>query len=130
MRRVTMMLAAMAVMVPLFAGVAYAATIEGTGERDVLLESNVDDTIFGRERGDFIFADFTFTEFPPGVPTGADTDVANGNTGPDFIVVDDGDGLDTANGGPGDDTCFGDPNDTLNCETENPETTVVAEPVR
>jgi transposase len=30
MRRVTLMLAAMGVMVTLFAGVAYAATIEGT----------------------------------------------------------------------------------------------------
>jgi hypothetical protein len=34
MRRVTMMLAAMAVMVTLLAAVAYAATIEGTSQQD------------------------------------------------------------------------------------------------
>jgi hypothetical protein len=34
MRRVTMMLAAMAMMVPLLAAVAYAATIEGTSQQD------------------------------------------------------------------------------------------------
>jgi hypothetical protein len=34
MRRVTMMLAAMAVMVTLLATVAYAATIEGTSQQD------------------------------------------------------------------------------------------------
>jgi Ca2+-binding RTX toxin-like protein len=126
MRRVTLMLAAMAVMVSLFAAVAYAATIEGTNENDILLESQLDDTIFGRARGDDIFADI----FGPAFGDPADTDVARGNQGPDFIRVDDGDGRDTANGGIGNDTCFSDPNDELiSCERENPETTV-ANPLR
>jgi Ca2+-binding RTX toxin-like protein len=126
MRRGTLMFAAMALMVALFAAVAYAATIQGTNDNDILLESQLNDTIFGRTRGDAIFADI----FGPASGDPADRDVAKGNKGPDFIRVDDGDGRDTANGGLGNDTCFSDPNDTLiSCETENPETTV-AEPVQ
>jgi hypothetical protein len=122
MRRVTLMVAAMAVMVTLFAGVAYAATIEGTSESDLLLDSNLNDTIFGRGSGDDIRAD----AFGPqgfitvnGAPCcGPDTDVARGNAGPDFIVVTDGDNRDTAIGGDGNDTCFGDTLAELNCENE------------
>jgi hypothetical protein len=137
MRRVTMMLAAMAVMVPLFAGVAYAANIEGTSAFDILLDSQRNDTIFGRGAGDGIFAN----AFGPdgfitvgGNTTGPDRDEANGNGGNDFINTDDGDGRDTANGGSGnDDVCVIDANDTAtsSCETveEDPPTTVAAEPV-
>jgi Ca2+-binding RTX toxin-like protein len=129
MRRVTMMLAAMAVMVLLFAGVALAAAIEGTSAVDILIDSNRDDTMFGRGAGDFVDAG----AFGPNgflVETDPDTDVANGNSGNDVVFVDDGDGRDTANGGNGDDTCFSDRNDELiSCEEENPETTV-ATPVR
>ena len=106
MRRVTMMLAAMAVMVSLFAGVAYAATIEGTSQGDILLDSQLNDTIFT-------------CDDPPVACAGPDTDVANGNGGGDFIVVDDGDTLDTANGGNGEDTCVGDTLAELNCEHES-----------
>jgi hypothetical protein len=45
--------------------------------------------------------------------------VANGNAGPDFIVVDDGDTRDTANGGGGNDVCIGDTLAELNCEDES-----------
>jgi hypothetical protein len=108
MRRGTLMLAAMAVMVSLLAAVAYAATIEGTRQSETLQESNLNDTIFGRGGRDFIDAR-TF---------GNDTDRANGNAGNDLINVTDGDGLDTANGGKGVDTCHGDTVAELNCENE------------
>ena len=129
MRRVTLMLAAMALMVALFAAVAYAATIEGTNDNDILLESQLDDTIFGRARGDAIFANI----FGPQFNDPADTDVANGNRGPDFINTDDGDGRDTANGGSGNDECVIDANDTpRSCETieEDPPGNAVAGPVQ
>jgi hypothetical protein len=45
MRRVTLMLAAVAMMVALFAVVAYAAEIQGTENKDLLTESNRGDTI-------------------------------------------------------------------------------------
>jgi Ca2+-binding RTX toxin-like protein len=117
----------MAVMMTLFAGVAYAATIEGTSQGDILLDSQRNDTIFGRGSGDEIRADafgqppdtiFTCGD-PPAACAGPDTDVANGNAGRDFIVVDDGDTLDTANGGGGNDTCIGDTLAELNCENES-----------
>ena len=123
MRRVMMLLAAMAVMVPLFAAAAYAATIEGTSQGDILLDSQLNDTMFGRGSGDEIRADaygpegfITCTTVPCSDP---DTDVANGNAGGDFINVDDGDNLDTANGGNGEDTCVGDTLAELNCEHES-----------
>jgi hypothetical protein len=123
MRRVTMMLAAMAVMVSLFAGVAYAATIEGTSQGDILLDSQLNDTIFGRGSGDQIRADAfgvsgTLITVDGAPCCGPDTDVAKGNAGGDGIVVTDGDTLDTATGGDGEDTCFGDTLAELNCEHE------------
>lgn len=111
MRRVTLILAAMAVMVPLFAAVAYAATIEGTSQHEVLFESSRNDTIYGRGGIDYINA---------GVFVGiGDRDTVYGNAGGDEIDVDDGDGKDTAKSGSGAgrDTCFGDPNDEfVGCE--------------
>jgi hypothetical protein len=115
MRRVTLMLAAMAVMTGLLATVAYAVTIAGTDEGEIILESNLDDTIHGRGGADRIRADI----FGPNHGALRDTDVARGNRGADRIRVDDGDGRDTANGGRGDDVCFGDPGDELDCETES-----------
>ena len=109
MRRVTLLVAAMALMVSLFAAVAYAATIQGTREAEVLIESNLDDKIFGRGSADEIVADFF----------GNDTDVVEGNGGNDDIFVEDGDGRDTAIGGDSaNDQCFGDPGDELDCEDE------------
>jgi hypothetical protein len=115
MRRVTLMLATMAVMMGLFATVAYAVTIAGTDEGEVILESNLDDTIFGRGGADRIRADV----FGPKHGSPRDTDVARGNRGDDRIRIDDGDGRDTAIGGSGDDVCVGDPGDELDCETES-----------
>jgi hypothetical protein len=109
MRRVMLMLAAMAVMVSLFAAAAYAANIDGTNQRETLVESDLDDNIHGRQGGDFIAAYLWNGE----------RDVAFGNRGADEIVVDDGDGQDTAIGGRGYDECWGDPNDELDCEEEN-----------
>jgi hypothetical protein len=112
MRRVTLALAAMAVMVSLFAAVAYAATIEGTSEGEILLESNKNDTIKGRGGGDEIRANVFGPQFgnPP------DRDVVYGNAGNDELRVEDGDGRDTANGGNGVDGCVGDPGDEfINC---------------
>ena len=123
MRRVMLMLAAMAMMVSLFAAVAYAATIEGTIKKDYLIESQRDDTIFGREYSDDIDA----AAFGPNghlEVTAAEEDVVYGNSGSDQIDVRDGDNLDTARGGKGDDTCLGDPNDDLDCETVNPPITL------
>ena len=126
MRRVTLMVAAMAVMVSLFAAAAYAATIDGTSQGDILLDSQLNDTIFGRGSGDEIRADafgasgtLITVGQPPQPCCGPDTDVANGNAGGDFINVADGDNLDTANGGNGNDVCVGDTLTELNCEQES-----------
>jgi Ca2+-binding RTX toxin-like protein len=106
MRRVTLMLAAMALMVSLFAAVAYAATIVGTDQNDTITETNRTDTIAGRVGGDNIDA----SEFM------GDTDKINGNRGADEIDVADGDDLDTVMGGKGDDICVGDAGDELDCD--------------
>jgi|SRR5215212_1120735 len=106
MRRVTLMLAAMALMVSLFAAVAYAATITGTSKSEILLESDRNDAIYGRAGADIIDAKIYV----------GDRDLVKGNRGSDTIYVDDGDNRDTAIGGKGFDRCFGDPGDKLECE--------------
>ena len=112
MRRVTLMLAAIAMMVSLFAVAAYAASIVGTRGGDMLFESQKRDTISGRTGTDTIDARM----FPDATHPKPDRDQANGNKGADTIYVNDGDDLDTANGGKGIDTCTGDFGDTLHCE--------------
>jgi Ca2+-binding RTX toxin-like protein len=108
MRRVTLLLAVMGVMVSLFAAAAYAATIEGTRQGEQLVESDRNDTIYGRGGADLIYAG----------EWGSDTDRAFGNAGNDRIDAFDRDGQDTVNGGNGTDICIGDPGDELiNCET-------------
>jgi Ca2+-binding RTX toxin-like protein len=106
MRRVMLMVAAMAMMVSLFAAVAYAASIVGTDQAETLKETNQNDTIAGRAGGDTIDAN----EFD------GDTDKVNGNRGADTINVVDGDGFDIVQGGKGDDTCFGEAGDVLDCD--------------
>src|SRR5215217_5967937 len=98
MRRVTLMLAAMAMMVSLFAAAAYAATIVGTDQPEKLFESDLNDKIAGRAGGDEIDAS-TYM---------GDTDKVNGNRGADHIFVDDTDDFDTVQGGRGFDVCVGD----------------------
>jgi hypothetical protein len=120
MRRVTIMLAAVALIVSLFAVVAYAAEIQGTDNSEVLLETGqngADDMIAAHRGEDEIFAD-GFTD---------DEDLVKGNRQNDTIHVDDGDPDDTANGGRGTDTCFGDAvpppaesDEFKSCEVVNP----------
>jgi Ca2+-binding RTX toxin-like protein len=109
MRRVTMLLAALAVMVTLFTAVAYAGTIEGTSQSDNLNESQLADDIFGRGGNDIIDADFYTTP--------EDEDELRGNRGNDEIDASDGDDSDFVNGGPGTDECAADDGDeVVNCE--------------
>jgi hypothetical protein len=104
-----LMLAAMALMVSLFAAVAYAANITGTDEGEILLESDVDDQISGLQGGDKIFANVY----------GEDKDMVDGNRHDDKITVDDGDKKDVVIGGEGFDTCWGDDGDSIDCEKVN-----------
>jgi hypothetical protein len=116
MRRVTLMLAAMALMVALFAVVAYAAEIQGTINNETIIETERNDQIAGRGGNDDINAGFyNIGQTPGGL---GDTDNVKGNRGDDFIDVVDGDNRDSANGGRGTaDECVGDPGDDLtNCE--------------
>ena len=115
MRRVTLMLAAMAMMVSLFAVVAYAAEIEGTLLDDFIKETQRNDQIAGHAGDDEINANvFPITETPGG---DGDVDKVKGNKGEDYIDVRDGDELDTADGGKNTDTCIADDGDNVvNCE--------------
>jgi len=98
MRKVMLILAAIAVMVSLFAVAAYAAEIQGTDANDELWESNRNDQIHGLLGEDVINA----TSYS------GDRDRAHGNKHSDTIDVTDGDGKDIAFGGKGEDFCFGD----------------------
>jgi Ca2+-binding RTX toxin-like protein len=116
MRRVTLMLAAVAMIVALFAVAAYAADIQGTNDSEDLLESDRSDTITALEGDDFINAT-TYAS----TATREENDRAHGNNGDDIIWVNDGDGDDHAFGGEGDDTCLVDPGDEFDgCETLGP----------
>jgi Ca2+-binding RTX toxin-like protein len=104
MRRGVLMLAAMAVMVSLFAAAAYAAQIVGSENSELLVETNRGDTIKALGGDDNINAaafdiDLTPTE-------DGDTDRAHGNMGDDRINVQDEDGNDIAFGGKGVDRCL------------------------
>jgi Ca2+-binding RTX toxin-like protein len=104
MRRVMLLLAAMAMMVALFAVVAYAADIQGSENRDELNESQRGDTIKALAGDDVLDAAFYgVNETPGGL---GDRDRAHGNKGDDYIYVNDDDGKDIAWGGEGIDYCF------------------------
>jgi hypothetical protein len=116
MRRVTLMLAAVAMMVLLFAVVAYAADVQGTNNSEELNESDRNDQIHALLGDDSIFAGIY----------GEDSDRAHGNKGKDFIDLVDEDGRDTAWGGKGEDDCWGDTADVgnggdkfISCESIN-----------
>jgi Ca2+-binding RTX toxin-like protein len=116
MRRVTLMLAAMAVMVSLFAVAAYAAQIKGTENTEDILETSRADTVHALVGDDFVDA-HTYA---------GEVDRVHGNKGDDTIWVNDGDGKDIAFGGKGDDTCVGDTTAAgnggdkfISCETIN-----------
>ena len=133
MRRVMLMLAAMALMVALFAVVAYAAEIQGTENRDLLTESNRGDTIKALAGDDKICAGpATDNECNAGYDKSqtpnlsGDRDRVHGNKGDDFIDLRDGDGKDIGWGGKGTaDVCFGDDlavnggDEFFGCETVN-----------
>jgi Ca2+-binding RTX toxin-like protein len=106
-RRAPMLLAAIAVMVALFATAAYAAVITGTPRSDFLYESKQNDTIYGRGGSDDLRAD----RFP------FDKDYLKGGTGVDELNARDGDESDTLDGGKGFDKCRGDQFDNYkSCE--------------
>ena len=106
-RRAPMLLAAIAVMMALFATAAYAAVITGTPRSDFLYESKLNDPIAGRGKSDDLRAD----RFP------FDKDDLTGGTGIDELNARDGDELDTLDGGKGFDKCRGDQFDNYkSCE--------------
>ena len=114
MTRAPMLLAAIAVMVALFATAAYAAEIHGTEKEDFLTESQRGDKITALAGDDKVYA------APNGDPNGGytiletpgqngDRDWVHGNKGDDCIDVLDEDGKDIAWGGKGtEDACWGD----------------------
>jgi hypothetical protein len=120
MRRVMLMLAAVAMMVSLFAVVAYAAEIMGTENTDYLTESQRGDTIKALTGDDQICAgpynnatSPTTSECKAGFDLGdtpggfGDRDRVHGNRGDDVIDVQDDDGKDIAWGGKGNaDDCW------------------------
>jgi hypothetical protein len=117
MRRVTLILAAMAMMVSLFAVVAYAAEIQGTDNSELLTETQRNDAINARGGEDSINA-----AYPDPNVNVDDTDRVHGNKGDDFINVLDKDKEDTAWGGKGEDDCWGDTGDRfISCELINGE---------
>ena len=109
MRKVMLMLAAMALMVSLFAVVAYAADIQGTKNRDLLTESQRGDMIKALAGPDDVDAGFYEKSLTPGGL--GDRDAVHGNRGKDLIDLVDSDGKDIAWGGKGIDECFGDNTD-------------------
>jgi hypothetical protein len=115
MRRVTLMLAAVAMMVALFAVAAYAVDIQGNDSSDELWESGRNDTMAGHGGADDIFANFyTRAETVGGL---GDTDKVKGNKGDDELFANDGDNRDIVNGGRGIDRCVADAGDEVkNCE--------------
>jgi Ca2+-binding RTX toxin-like protein len=118
MRKGTVLLAAMAVMVMLFAVAAYAAQIQGTNQDDLIFESNRNDLILGRDGSDNIDA----TEFgiqDPNFPQG-DKDDLRGNRHADVLNSADGDHRDEVDGGTGFDQCTIDVGDEWeDCEVLN-----------
>jgi hypothetical protein len=106
-RRAPALLAAIAVIVAVFATAAYAAEITGTDKSDQLFESQRSDVIHGLGGADTIRAEkFHF-----------DTDKLYGDKGPDVLRANDGDNKDTLDGGDGTDQCKGDQFDTyISCE--------------
>lgn len=101
-KKTIMMAFLVAVMVSLFAAVAYAAIIRGTGGADFLHETPKNDEIYGFRGPDTLDGDWY----------SQDTDKLHGGRGGDRLNADDGDPRDILDGGRGDDdVCFGDNTD-------------------
>jgi len=120
MRKIAILVGAVALMTMLFAGVALAKNFQcttkpcyGTNNPDTIFErggDGVGDIIYGLRGSDHIYAN-TF---------GDDADSLYGGRGGDLLNANnpnDNDGRDYLNGGPGTDVCYGDPGDVFqNCE--------------
>lgn len=120
MRKIAILVGAVALLTMLFAGVALAVNKQcsnkpcnGTNNADTLFErggNGVSDEIYGHAGADRIYAT-SFTN---------DRDILFGNRGDDRLDAEDGDGRDELYGGPGFDRCFGDPGDLYRgCEVIN-----------
>jgi len=117
MRKIAILVGAVALMTMLFAGVALAKNFQcttkpcyGTNNPDTIFErggDGVGDIIYAMRGSDHVYAN-TFTD---------DADSLYGQRGGDYLNADDGDGRDYVNGGAGTDVCVVDANDTWqNCE--------------
>jgi Ca2+-binding RTX toxin-like protein len=126
MRKIAILVGAVALLTMLFAGVAFARNFQcsdrpcyGTNSADTIFEragTGVGDTIYARSGPDNVDASLF----------GGDNDFLNGQRGNDRLDATDGDFNDILNGGRGFDRCFGDVNamtgesDTfVNCEFIN-----------
>ena len=94
-KRAPMLLAAIAVMVALFATAAYAAEIHGTEKEDFLNESQRGDTITALAGDDKVDAGGTDNVLDTPRDNG-DRDRVHGNKGNDYIDLRDEDGKDIA----------------------------------
>jgi RTX calcium-binding nonapeptide repeat (4 copies) len=116
MRRTTILVAVVALMVALFASAAYAAAtaVYGTNGDDYMVNESsgfADDRIYALDGDDYINAVLGWST------TSSDTDKLFGGKGDDVLAADDGDGADLLNGGPGDDYCPGTQGDRFaSCE--------------
>ena len=103
-RRMTMMVAVMALMVATFATAAYAAVIiEGTNGSNTLYETSRNDVMYGYGGDDTLRA-FRFA---------GESDVLYGGNQNDYLNTADGDNRDTNYGGRGYDVCVGDSGDSF-----------------
>ncbi len=116
MRRMTILVAMVALMVTLFATAAYAAAtaVYGTNDDDYVINESglfADDRIYALAGDDYINAVVVWST------TNSDTDMLFGGRGDDILGADDGDGADLLNGGPGYDECYGTQGDRFaSCE--------------
>jgi len=101
MRRTTILVAVVAVLVAMFATAAYAATIYGDNASNELRETASDDQMYGYSGKDVLHA-YLYNN---------DIDKLYGGRNADYVYADDGDPDDLVNGGRGIDFCFGDQGD-------------------
>jgi Ca2+-binding RTX toxin-like protein len=101
MRKATMLGVLMALLVGLFAAVAYADVLNGTSHNDTLRDPTAgNDEIYGKAGSDNLYADFLQT-----APDN-DADLLKGQRGHDVVDGRDGDVEDTVTGNPGHDYCY------------------------
>ena len=118
MRKLTMLVALVAIFSLTLAGPALAALVVQLGPGDNtynerLCPPNGDETVSGLGGDDVLrlqlCGDTANEPDPAGTTPDSDADIAKGNSGKDRVRVDDGDIQDTASGGNGsNDTCVGD----------------------